>query len=271
MKQILLSLFAYACLSVAGHTQPAANDWEHAASLLAATKADVQSANITAVERHRSDLEFALAGARDAIVTAAAHNIVLTDGGAETIMALSSAALDKSKAPNSIQALQNPYPSIALYLGSYYDEIGKPADAVRVLDLGLSTFSEPGVDLGAHIPILLGERGAALNILHRSSEALASYDRALAVPDQPDTDRARLQRGRGFSLTELNRLDEAEAAYKDSLKLEPGNERAEHELNYIAQLKSGVAPTQGYLATVKPGQPATAPATPPSENVTPSP
>jgi tetratricopeptide (TPR) repeat protein len=265
MKQILLSLVTIGCLIVTAHAQPAANDWERAASLLAATKSDVQSADIIAVERHRNDLELALAEAHDAIATAAAHNIVLTDGDAETIMALSGAALDKSKASRSGQAVQNPYPGIALYLGSYYNEIGKPAEAVRVIDLGLATFSIPDVDLGTHVPILLGERGAALNILHRSAEALTSYDRALAISDQPDRDRARLQRGRGFSLTELNRLDEAETAYQESLKLEPGNERAEHELDYIAQVKSGSAPTQAFLATVKRGQSATAPATPPSQ------
>ncbi|MFL6690711.1 MAG: hypothetical protein ACJ8IR_11085 [Alphaproteobacteria bacterium] len=269
MKQKLSSLVGLACFVVSAHADPAANDWAHAASLLAATKADVQSADITAVERHRSELELALANARDALATAAAHNVVLTDGGAEAMMMLSATALDKSKAPTSVQAVQNPYPAIALYLGSYYNEIGRPADAVRVIDLGLGSFSVSGVDLGAHLPILLGERGAALNILHRSAEALVSYDRALGISDQPNSDRARLERGRGFSLTELNRLDEAEAAYQESLELEPGNERAEHELKYVAQLKSGIAPTRGYLATVKPGQPATAPATPPSEGTTP--
>jgi len=258
----LVALSAWAC---AAHAQPAENEWQHAALLLSTTEKDVASADITAVEQHRLELESALVTAHDAIAAAAAHNVELTDGEAETIMALS-AALDKSKAKNSVRAVQNPYPAISLYLGSYYDEVGKPADAIRVIDLGLATFSAPDTDLGAHVPILLGERGAALNMVHRSEEALASYDRALKIADLPNLDRARLERGRGFSLTELNRLDDAAAAYQESLKLEPGNERAQHELNYIAQLKSGSAPTKGYLATVKPGQPATDPATVPLDN-----
>jgi tetratricopeptide (TPR) repeat protein len=259
-------LVALSAWAFAAYAQPTENGWQHAASLLAATENDVKSSDITAVERHRQELESALATAHDAIAAAAAHNMELTDGGAERIMALSTAAFDKSKAKNSVHAVQNPYPAISLYLGSYYDEVGKPADAIRVIDLGLATFSTPDTDLGAHVPILLGERGAALNMVHRSEEALASYERALKIPDLPNLDRARLERGRGFSLTELNRLDDAEAAYQESLKLEPGNERAQHEVNYIAQLKSGSVPTKGYLATVKPGQPATAPATTPSDN-----
>ena len=41
-------------------------------------------------------------------------------------------------------------------------------------------------------------------------------------------------RGRGLALTELKRLDEAEAAYRDALALEPGNALATSELQYIA-------------------------------------
>lgn len=67
--------------------------------------------------------------------------------------------------------------------------------------------------------------------------------------------RAHLQRGRGFALTELGRLDEAEAAYNEALKIDPNDDRAKHELEYIAHLKAGGSPTEGGLAPVQPQTP----------------
>lgn len=45
-------------------------------------------------------------------------------------------------------------------------------------------------------------------------------------------------RGMGFMLIELNRLDEAEQALRDSLKLDPGNDVALNELAYIRELRA---------------------------------
>lgn len=59
---------------------------------------------------------------------------------------------------------------------------------------------------------------------------------------QPDQ-RARLHRARGFALVELSRYDEAEEAYRTSLKHEPEHGLAQRELDYIAKLKAGAAPT----------------------------
>ena len=54
-------------------------------------------------------------------------------------------------------------------------------------------------------------------------------------------------RNRGYALTELRRLDEAQAAYEASLTLDPANALAENELRYIASLKAGAAPTKGVI------------------------
>jgi Flp pilus assembly protein TadD len=45
-------------------------------------------------------------------------------------------------------------------------------------------------------------------------------------------------RGMGFSLIELNRLDEAERAFKQSLDIDPTNAVALNELAYIKDLRS---------------------------------
>jgi Flp pilus assembly protein TadD len=60
-----------------------------------------------------------------------------------------------------------------------------------------------------------------------------------------------MRRGRGFVLTELGRLDEAEAAYRESLKIEPDSERAKNELQYIARLKAG-GPSAPYALGLTP-------------------
>ncbi|MFT4074440.1 MAG: tetratricopeptide repeat protein [Asticcacaulis sp.] len=75
-----------------------------------------------------------------------------------------------------------------------------------------------------------------LAALKRSPEALAQLDAYLARNDDlPDELMAGALRKRGYVLVELGRWDEAEAAYKESLKLAPGDQTAQGELEYIAQ------------------------------------
>ncbi|HVN00179.1 MAG TPA: tetratricopeptide repeat protein [Caulobacteraceae bacterium] len=131
----------------------------------------------------------------------------------------------------SFVCLGNPYPAAAFYLGSYYNEVGQPDRALEVLDLGRLA--------GPDSPVVASERDAALMALHRWDDALAGANQALAVADLASGDRARLLRNRGYALTELKRLDEAEQAYRDSLALEPDNALAHNELDYIAKLKAG--------------------------------
>lgn len=73
-----------------------------------------------------------------------------------------------------------------------------------------------------------------------------SYDlfaKSAAMADaQPADERAkrhaRALRGMGFNLIELGRLDDAEAKFNESLKLESGNRNAVNELKYIAELRA---------------------------------
>jgi tetratricopeptide (TPR) repeat protein len=159
-------------------------------------------------------------------------------------MTVMAAAEEKAGKAVHVVAVDNPYPAIGFYLGSYYNETDKFDDAVRVLDEGLASSGMKGLGLsvGAHDAALLSEKGAALVGLKRWPDALASYDAALKIDDLDDAMRAHVLRGRGYALTELNRLDEAEQAYNDSLKYEPGNARARSELRYIAGLRAGSQP-----------------------------
>lgn len=54
-------------------------------------------------------------------------------------------------------------------------------------------------------------------------------------------------RGRGYILVELKRLDEAEASFNDSLKVEPKNPIAVNELRYIAELRRGRPAVNGQM------------------------
>lgn len=84
--------------------------------------------------------------------------------------------------------------------------------------------------------ILIMEDTLTLTGLHRSEEALAQLDTYLARnADLPDEMKANALRKRGYVLVELGHWDEAEAAYKDSLKLEPNDETAQGELEYIGK------------------------------------
>ena len=222
--------------------------WTKDEALLSAVQGDVRTGGITAVASHAADMEQALTNPQ---LTYSADSTVylLTDGAGETAAALSILGAKKDV---RMVAMANPYPLLSLYLGSYFDEVGKPDQALRVLDAGLKLSPLTGVQLGKTVPALTAERGAALAGLKRWQDEVDNEDAGLKLEGASDKMRALLYRGRGFALTELGRLDEAEAAYDQSLTLEPGNPRALHELQYIAGLRAGNKPTEGTMTPLQP-------------------
>ncbi len=120
------------------------------------------------------------------------------------------------------------------------------------------------VDLGRHDEArLLFEKAVALspmnaqylaelgNIHQQAKDwprALATFQQALAAAEfSPDAlktgETTRALRGTGYSLTELGRYDESEAAYRKCLQLDPRDRVAEQELRYVAaqRAKAGKA------------------------------
>jgi tetratricopeptide (TPR) repeat protein len=141
-----------------------------------------------------------------------------------------------------------PYERAALMLGSYYVEAGDYQSAAAPL--------LEGVRIDPTDPLVTSEAAHALTMLHRFDEALAVIDRALSADlfmEAPA--KARLLRGRGFALGELGRYDEAEAAYKRSLELEPGNHTAQNELDYIAGQRRGAPKTKAETINSNTGEP----------------
>lgn len=149
-------------------------------------------------------------------------------GLAKHIPALSE-ALDRSV---GIQPLEpRLYLSMGLMVGSYYVEMHQNEKALAALDKGL-IYSPTD-------PTVLGEKGVALQGMRRFEEALAAYEAGIAAGEGEPQDQARLHRGRGVVLIDLKRLDDAEAALKTSLELQPGHPVALNELKYIAEIRAG--------------------------------
>ena len=151
---------------------------------------------------------------------------------------LAQAAATAARKSITVLTLADPYPEAAFLMGSYDNEIGRFAAAMVVLDEGLA--------LEPDYPNLISEKAAAVSMMDRHAEALAIYVDGLTKIDALTDDwvKARFLRGEGFQLTELGRYDEAEKAYRESLKLEPNHGGALHELAYIAHVRAGAA-TQG--------------------------
>ena len=233
----------------------AEHPWEKAQAVLDATNADVANGGLfAAIRAHLTDLEQALAGADAAFAATDSGTgpiYVLTDGPTDTLVSPVAAAAAHDKNPGTkgreTVAVNNPYPPISLYIGSYYNEIGRFADALPVLDKGLALYTTHGIESGVHQPNLTSERAVALARLNRFPEALAAYESGLKLTGIDDRGLARMHRGRGYVLTEMGRLDEAEAAYLESLKLEPDNKIAKGELEYIASLRAGGSSVPGSI------------------------
>ena len=95
-------------------------------------------------------------------------------------------------------------------LGVIRFQEGHPAEALEFFDRAAAR--QPGF-------AILSNRGAALQLLGRFEEALASYDAALAL----EPDNAVLLYNRGRTLQDLGRFEEALASYQYSLALNPNS------------------------------------------------
>jgi tetratricopeptide (TPR) repeat protein len=205
-----------------------------------AAQADVAAHGITAIKDHEAALQQVLADMPDPFVREGVQGEAASyraDSMADCIA--HAAAKLPTGGSGKLLCKGNPYPAAAFYLGSYDNEIGQPNEALAVLDRGLIA--------GPNATLLIAERNAALIALHRWDDVLAGAARGLAITNLSPRDRALMLRNKGFALTELKRLDEAQRAYEDSLTLDPDNALAKNELRYIAGLKAGAAPTQGSI------------------------
>lgn len=90
--------------------------------------------------------------------------------------------------------------------------------------------------------LYMSELGYTYEVQHDNEKALDYFQQAegateFSPPDQKNAELAHALRGEGYALTELHRLDEAEAMYHKALKLDPNDQKSKNELQYIAQLR----------------------------------
>ncbi|HET6906035.1 MAG TPA: tetratricopeptide repeat protein [Rhodanobacteraceae bacterium] len=90
--------------------------------------------------------------------------------------------------------------------------------------------------------LYLSELGYTYEVQHDNEKALDYFQQAedatnFSPADMKDAELAHALRGEGYALTELHRLDEAEAMYHKALKLDPNDQKSKNELEYIAQLR----------------------------------
>jgi tetratricopeptide (TPR) repeat protein len=124
---------------------------------------------------------------------------VLADGGTETMLVQLAAAAESRKTSGGVmpvEPVENFYPGIALALARFYAAAGRPADAVRVLDAGLSLSPSPDGAVGAHVAAMMGMKAEALTAMGKFAEAADIYDQALASHVLGDADRRALTEGR---------------------------------------------------------------------------
>jgi Flp pilus assembly protein TadD len=116
-------------------------------------------------------------------------------------------------------------------LSSLASKQGRLEHAVFCADCGLV--------LDPDHPELWSQKGVVLGKLKRHEEAFECFSQAATIRGWAPPDQiARALRGKGVQLIDLERLDEAEAALKQSLELEPDSEIARNELDYIEQLRT---------------------------------
>jgi len=156
---------------------------------------------------------------------------------AETLFYMLSVAADHGKGESNQDGVAlGPTWAYAHY-GKAYSliELNRFDEAAEELDRALQ--------LSPNNPQFLCERAYLYRATGEWDKMLQGYRSALTFIDMASPDdrkvfeEARALRGEGYALIELGDLKSAEKSFKKSLKLEPGNELALGELDYIKNLK----------------------------------
>ncbi len=219
--------------------------------LVDAAMRDFQHAGYDALAQHLDDLRNVLdhAPACYPLIERRGEDIIVRDDMADqtTMLALTTTAATQQRHA-AIRSAENVYGSASLLVGSYSNEMHRFDDAVSAIDRGLA--------LQPSNQYLVLEKATALGQLRRFDEQVGLLQAELDSPDAALTlDRARFERNLGAALIDLDRLDEAEAALNESIRLQPDNPAARNELRYLAQVRAGRVPTMQTITRAQPDPP----------------
>ena len=146
---------------------------------------------------------------------------------------------ENATADRGIVWIGNAYPRAHYYMGFL---CVKRKQFERAIE-----FLTDGQKLEPSNPNFLFEKAQALVHTGRKQAALALYDQVTEISERVSARELGVaRRGRGFVMIEMGDLDTAEIAFRSSLEIDPGNEVALGELQYIQYLRQGgaVAPGQ---------------------------
>jgi tetratricopeptide (TPR) repeat protein len=150
---------------------------------------------------------------------------------AETLMVLGTAAADKKDAV----AVDGTYCDALFITGFSLIDLDRQDDAKAFLQNASDRAPYNGHYMNelAEWHKRKGDWQTAYDIFARAAE-LGEF----APEEFGKKQNARALRGMGFSLIEMGKLDDAETKFKQSLKLEPKNPSAKHELQYIKEQRA---------------------------------
>jgi len=149
------------------------------------------------------------------------------------------AALGQKTATSGAVEVLGPAWAKAYWARGYaYDEMARYDDARRELDkaLALAPMNSQYKSELAYVYLRKGDWKKSLE-LYRDAVDDASISGA-GGPAEVTSLQCKALRGQGYTLVELHRLDDAAAAYKACLKLEPGEPKSLGELGYIDGLRA---------------------------------
>ncbi|WP_309384521.1 tetratricopeptide repeat protein [Cerasicoccus frondis] len=151
--------------------------------------------------------------------------------GAETLLYLMTAVTEGKDAVVVDQQF-----AMALYFAAYVDIEDRDLTAAQQK-------LERALELSPQNSNFLSELGYVLQVQQKWPEAFNYYERAIeAAGISPESSRTnelgRAMRGKGYTLIETGKLDEAVAIYEDCLELNPNDQNAKRELKYIQHLRA---------------------------------
>ena len=133
--------------------------------------------------------------------------------------------------------LAQPSYSKAYYLLAYMSVQSRKSDEAN-------TYIDKALELEPDHPILLLEKGLIFQLTRSYEEAIRRFDAVINSKGcVTDYEKARALRAKGVSLIDLGKLDDAEQALNESLKIAPNNKVALKELDYIRNIRAGGSST----------------------------
>jgi tetratricopeptide (TPR) repeat protein len=219
------------------------------AALLAATPSLAATCKVNDRDQWTRDAQ-ALVAAQDAFQATGFEGLRAEMGSLEAVVghAPADAAEVAACGLTTDQWDHSPYPMATMLLGSARIEFGRAPEAEQALRRGLLMLP--------HSPMLGAEAATALVMQRRFQDVLVLTDAVVSgAPALEEREHARLLRVRGYALVELNRYDDAEAAYREAIRLDPSNTSAPQELEYLRQLRAGGEHIEGGVINTPPPRP----------------